>query len=62
MNLGWVLGIIHAHPDPSSSFAFFAGSLGVIIVAVSRGLLEVCASATAGGVALAPVSLSLHFC
>ncbi len=62
MNLGWVLGIICARPDPSLSFAFFVGGLGVIVVAASRGLLEVCASATAGGVALAPVSLSLHFC
>jgi len=33
--------------DLSSSFTFFAGSLGVVIVAASsRGLVEVCASVT----------------
>jgi hypothetical protein len=47
VDLGWVHEIIRACPDLSSSFAFFAGSLGVIIVAASsRGLVEVCASAT----------------
>ncbi len=46
MNLGWMLGIIHTCPNPSSSFAFFIGSLGVIVVAASRCLLEVCASTT----------------
>ncbi len=46
MNLGWMLRIVRACPDPSLSFTFFAGSLGVIIVAASRCLLEVCASMT----------------
>jgi hypothetical protein len=45
--LGWVREIVPACPDLSSSFAFFAGGLGIVVVAASsRGLVEVCASAT----------------
>jgi len=45
--LGWVHEIVRACPELSSSFAFFAGGLGVVVVAASsRGLVEVCASAT----------------
>ena len=47
MDLGWVHEIILMCPDLSLSFAFFSGSLRIIIVAaLSRGLVEVCASTT----------------
>jgi len=47
VDLGWVHKIVRACSDLSSSFAFFAGGLGVVIVAASlRGLVKVCASAT----------------
>ena len=47
MDLGWVHEIIPACLDLSSSFAFFVGGLGIVVVAASsRGLVEVCASAT----------------
>ena len=46
MNLGWAHGIVCACPGPSSFFAFFAGGLGVVVVAASGCQVEVCASTT----------------
>jgi len=47
VGLGWVHKIICAYTNLSLSFTFFVGSLRVVIVAaLLRGLVEVCASAT----------------